>query len=122
MYTWLLPARQGQAPLSRANTWDALHPQILHASRDIAKAGKFDDAIFAAFRFVEAEIQNRIGSAGIGANLLDEAFDGVSPKIDISPDPTRPSGDEAIVLRCVRQCSEMTAGTRKRHSLHANQR
>jgi hypothetical protein len=64
-------------------TWEALHPEVLRAARDIAKAGKFDDAIFAAFRCVEAEIQNRIGSAGIGSNLLDEAYDGPSPKVDI---------------------------------------
>ncbi len=70
-----------------ASAWEALHPEILQASREIANAGKFDDAIFAAFRCVEAEIQNRIGSAGIGGNLLDEAFDGAGPKIDISPDP-----------------------------------
>lgn len=67
--------------------WEGLHPEILHACRDIAETGKYDDAIFAAFRIVEGEIQTRIQSAGIASNLLDEAFDGPSPKIDISPDP-----------------------------------
>lgn len=68
------------------NLWGRLHPEVLNASHEIAKVGKFDDAIFAAFRVVEAEIQTQIGSAGVGQSLLDEAFDGPTPKIDISSD------------------------------------
>jgi hypothetical protein len=57
--------------------WGALHATICDAAKDIACAGKLDDAIFAAFRVVEAEIQERISSRSIGDTLLDEAFNGV---------------------------------------------
>ncbi|KJC55147.1 hypothetical protein UB31_01315 [Bradyrhizobium sp. LTSP849] len=65
--------------------WAGIDKEIWDASAAIAEAGKFDDAIFAAFRLLEAEIQQRIDSSSIGQALLDEAFDGSSPKIDISP-------------------------------------
>lgn len=66
--------------------WDALHAAICDAAKEIACAGKLDDAIFAAFRVVEAEIQERINSRSIGDTLLDEAFNGVPPQIDIVDD------------------------------------
>jgi Protein of unknown function (Hypoth_ymh) len=66
--------------------WGALHTAICDAAKDIACAGKLDDAIFAAFRVVEAEIQERISSRSIGNTLLDEAFDGVPPQLDIVDD------------------------------------
>ena len=66
------------------NMWEKLHPSIRQVAQDIAEAGKFDTAIFEAFRYVEGEIQGRIGSTSIGKGLLNEAFDGQSPKILIS--------------------------------------
>lgn len=66
--------------------WSQIHPQIIETSRQIAETGKFDDAIFAAFRFVEAEIQERIASTSIGNVLMAEAFEGDPPKINISND------------------------------------
>jgi uncharacterized protein Ymh len=63
-----------------------MHPEVITASRAIAEAGKFDDAIFAAFRIVEATIQERIGSKQIGEALILEAFDGTHPRITISID------------------------------------
>jgi hypothetical protein len=62
------------------NMWKNLHPSISQVAQDIAEAGKFDAAIFEAFRYVEGEIQSRIGSRNIGKGLLNEAFDGPSPK------------------------------------------
>jgi hypothetical protein len=66
--------------------WEQIHPEIIKASKEIAEARKFDDAIFAAFRFVEATIQERISSKSVGAALIAEALDGTPPKIDISTD------------------------------------
>lgn len=76
--------------------WDDIYPSIRSASQSIAEAGKFDDAIFAAFRSVEAEIQERIGSNRIGQALLDEAFDGPAPKITISDDTRDRAGIKAM--------------------------
>jgi hypothetical protein len=66
--------------------WELLHPEIISASRAIAETGKYDDAIFAAFRLVEASVQERIASRSIGESLILEAFDGSPPKVDISSD------------------------------------
>ncbi len=66
--------------------WELLHADIVSESRSIAEAGKFDEAIFAAFKFIEATIQERISSRSIGDTLIVEAFEGASPRIDISSD------------------------------------
>lgn len=69
--------------------WELLPTSIAIASKSNVEAGSFDDAILAAFRYVEGEIQERIGSTQIGKNLLDEAFDGSAPKIEIATATTR---------------------------------
>ncbi|RQR33942.1 MULTISPECIES: TIGR02391 family protein [unclassified Burkholderia] len=66
-----------------SNVWQTVHPAIQEQAKDIAESGKFDDAILAALRYVESEIQGRIGSTSIGQALLNEAFDGPAPKIQI---------------------------------------
>ncbi len=63
-----------------------LAPEIHREAGPIVDSGKFDDAIFAAFRYLEGVIQERIGSKSIGAALLDEAFDGPTPRIRIGRD------------------------------------
>jgi len=64
--------------------WENVDSRIRAVSETVANAGKFDDAIFAAFRFVEGEIQERTNSKSIGQMLLDEAFDGTKPIILLS--------------------------------------
>jgi sugar lactone lactonase YvrE len=76
--------------------WDNIHSDIRTASQPIAEAGKFDDAIFAAFRYVEGEIQDRIGSTKVGQALIDEAFEGPIPRIDISDDIRNRQGIKEI--------------------------
>lgn len=66
--------------------WDALQPTLVDATRSIVTAGKYDDAIFAAFRLVESAIQERISSKSVGQVLLDEAFDGAPARIEITSD------------------------------------
>jgi hypothetical protein len=70
----------------KKSAWEMLHPGVTQATRGIAEAGRYDDAIFAAFRYVEGEIQERIRSKSIGMPLLNKAFDGPSPQIRISDD------------------------------------
>lgn len=64
--------------------WENIDSRIRAASESVAMAGKFDDAIFAAFRFIEGEIQEKVTSKSIGQQLLDEAFDGHKPIILLS--------------------------------------
>jgi Protein of unknown function (Hypoth_ymh) len=63
--------------------WFGLPESLVNTSKEIAGVGKYDEAIFAAFKFVEAEIQARIGSANIGKQLITEAFAGATPRIEI---------------------------------------
>jgi uncharacterized protein (TIGR02391 family) len=64
--------------------WEALHPDVRKVAKDIAQAGRFDTAIFEAFKLIEDAIQTQIGARGVGQTLLNEAFDSFPPKIDIS--------------------------------------
>ncbi|ASD83712.1 hypothetical protein CEJ98_33270 [Burkholderia gladioli pv. gladioli] len=65
------------------NVWPTIDPAIQSQAKDIAESGKFDDAILASLRYVESAIQSRISSTSIGQALLNEAFDGSIPKIQI---------------------------------------
>lgn len=78
------------------STWELVHSGIAQAAKVIAEAGQYDDAIFAAFRYVEADIQQRIGSKSVGIALLDEAFDGSSPRIRISDDKRDQEGAKKL--------------------------
>ncbi|MER5705053.1 TIGR02391 family protein [Micromonospora sp. NPDC002296] len=55
-----------------------LRPEIIDASAKQLRSGHFDDAIFAAFRRIEHEVQQRTGLNSIGDRLIAEAF-GKSP-------------------------------------------
>lgn len=66
--------------------WNLINSQIADVSNAHVEAGKYDTAIFEAFKYVEAEIQERIGSRGVGINLINEAFQETNPKILISTD------------------------------------
>lgn len=76
-----------QRVVSDVIMWDQIHPEIIKASQEIAEIGKYEDAIFAAFRVVEAIIQERIASKSIGEALIVEALGGDTPLITISSDP-----------------------------------
>ncbi|MER6596480.1 TIGR02391 family protein [Micromonospora purpureochromogenes] len=63
-----------------------LRPEIIDASVKQLRSGHFDDAIFAAFRRIEHEVQQRTGLNSIGDRLIGEAFGKNSgkPRISIS--------------------------------------
>lgn len=66
--------------------WQLLDPEVRTASQAIVAALKYDDAIFAAFRLVEAKLQHSTQSNAIGQALISEAFDGPAPRVDIASD------------------------------------
>lgn len=74
------------ATLISDTSWLLVHADVRACSEAIVAAGKYDDAIFAAYRLVEAILQERTGSRSIGQVLIAEAFDGEDPKISISND------------------------------------
>lgn len=54
----------------------SLHPKILEASHQIFLTGKFDAAVFEAFKTVEIEVRDRSGLVGlVGEALMRRAFD-----------------------------------------------
>ena len=63
--------------------WQSVDPKIEGQAKLIAETGKFDDAILASLRYIESTIQSRISSTAIGQALLNDAFDGPQPKIQI---------------------------------------
>lgn len=78
--------------------WENINPEIRAVSEDIAKKNKFDTAILEAFRLIEGEIKERISSKSIGTNLINEAFDGSSPKINITDDTKNNEGIKNLFL------------------------
>jgi Protein of unknown function (Hypoth_ymh) len=64
-----------------------LRPEVVEAAATQLSAGLFDDAIFAAFRRVEHEIQQRTGLSSIGNGLVTEAFQTAKNRISISDRP-----------------------------------
>ena len=73
------------------------------------KQGMFEHAIFDAFKYVEAEVQRRIGSAAIGDRLLTAAFDpATGPKIDVTANPL----DGERVTELFQACVGLFKGSR----------
>ena len=61
-----------------------LRQEIVDAVAAFVRADKFDDAIFAAFRRVEHEVQKRTGNLAIGNDLINAAFRDMSSPIRVS--------------------------------------
>nr|BFD94097.1 hypothetical protein KitaXyl93_54570 [Kitasatospora sp. Xyl93] len=61
-----------------------LRPEVVEVCADLLKADRFDDAIFAAFRRLEHEVQQRTGSLAIGNELVMAAFKEKKDPIRIS--------------------------------------
>ncbi|MCX4858220.1 TIGR02391 family protein [Streptomyces canus] len=61
-----------------------LRPEVVEACADLLGADRFDDAIFAAFRRLEHEVQQRTGSQAIGTELVTVAFRDKKDPIRIS--------------------------------------
>jgi hypothetical protein len=66
----------------------AIRPEIAKAAGPAYSDGRWDDAIFDAFRTVEAALQVQTGSSLIGNGLVNLAFDGNAPRLRISGNPS----------------------------------
>jgi hypothetical protein len=72
-----------------------LRQEIIDAAAAQLRGGLFDDAIFAAYRRVEAAVQQRSGLTGtIGSQLVEQAFRGKSDPIRVS---TRSQDAERLI-------------------------
>ena len=73
---------------SESNSLDVfltlLRPEIADASTEQLRHKLYDDAIFAAYRRVEHEIQQRTQFTSIGDTLVKDAFQNANPRITIS--------------------------------------
>lgn len=61
-----------------------LRPEIADETADAVRNGRFDDAIFTAFRRVEHEVQQRVGNPSIGNSLFETAFRNTASPIRVS--------------------------------------
>lgn len=75
-----------------------LRPEIIDASVKQLRSGHFDDAIFAAFRRIEHEVQQRTGLNSIGDRLISEAFGKNSSKPRISISDRQQDSDRLVEL------------------------
>ncbi|WP_328851277.1 hypothetical protein OG994_25945 [Micromonospora globbae] len=75
-----------------------LRPEIIDASVKQLRSGHFDDAIFAAFRRIEHEVQQRTGLNSIGDRLVEEAFGKNSGKPRISISDRQRDADRLVEL------------------------
>src|SRR5437868_13291334 len=64
-----------------------IRPEITKAAGLALSDGRWDDAIFDAFRTVEAALQVQAGSTLIGNGLVNLAFDVNAPRIRVSGNP-----------------------------------
>jgi uncharacterized protein (TIGR02391 family) len=67
----------------KEEVWRVINPKLIEAVKSIVSIEKYDEAIFTAFRIIEASIQDQVGSTKIGRELLNYAFDEDDPKIEI---------------------------------------
>lgn len=72
----------GETPVVTVRPESVRNEIWTRAERDFVQ-GRFDDAIFEVFKFVESSLQKHIGSSSIGKALVEEAFGG---KLSISDD------------------------------------
>ncbi|MFJ7248442.1 TIGR02391 family protein [Kitasatospora sp. NPDC098652] len=68
------PALPGAGDGELAVHLTLLRPEVVEVCAQLLRADRFDDAIFAAFRRLEHEVQQRIGSPAIGNELVSSAF------------------------------------------------
>jgi uncharacterized protein (TIGR02391 family) len=64
----------------------SLHPTVVARSGRLFEAGKYDDAVFVAFKAVEEEVRRRSGAddTDIGVNLISKVMSPKSPKLSFS--------------------------------------
>jgi uncharacterized protein (TIGR02391 family) len=63
--------------------FQSLHPKIVDRCNTLMGAGKFEDAVFAAFRLIEEEVRRRSGSAqtDLGVSLISKVMNPKSPML-----------------------------------------
>lgn len=69
-----------------------LHPTIAQAVSSSFFAGKFDTAVFDAFKEVEIAVRDASGLSGVGAALMMEAFKAGGPLFDKDADANEEEG------------------------------
>ncbi|GAA4994823.1 hypothetical protein GCM10023205_79670 [Yinghuangia aomiensis] len=79
----------GSAGLWRGPTFDRaklgpVHPAIESAAGQLFADGHYSDAVLRAFKAVEHRVQQITGSSEIGQRLMNSAFGGASPQLDVA--------------------------------------
>jgi uncharacterized protein (TIGR02391 family) len=98
--------RWGQAPIPRVAAVrrlgiENLHPQVLSAANDLYVDGHYSPAIFEALKALEQRIRRQSHLDISGRPLMERAFTGDPPPIDLSVESGQSGRDEQEGLRFV---------------------
>ncbi|WP_268876473.1 TIGR02391 family protein [Corynebacterium yudongzhengii] len=81
------------APVRRLS-FEGLHPAVAEASADLFADGHFSRAVNEAFKLIEVRVRDLLGSETSGTKLMDEAFGGKAPRLNIPGHEGRSGQDE----------------------------
>lgn len=92
---WPIMPTQTQSPQADFQVgWGAVHPTIARHCRSIFEVGRYDDAVFNAFKALEDQIRTRTGAgpAEVGVTLVSTALNPKAPKLQFSTVPAEQEG------------------------------
>lgn len=81
--------------------WHDLHPRIRQAAQDLYFDGHLSNAIFDAFKAVEARVRELSGLDASGRDLMAKAFGGETPAIRVGLEPGQSGRDEQEGLKLI---------------------
>lgn len=76
-----LPPRK--APVRRIS-FEELHPAVVETSTGLFADGHFSGAVGEAFKSIEVRVRDLLGAETSGTKLMDEAFGGKEPRLNVS--------------------------------------
>lgn len=81
-------------PPVRRLTIEKFHPRVSEASGKLFAAGHFSRAVTEAFMSLEVRVRGLLGTENSGTKLMDDAFAGKEPELNISAHEGRSGQDE----------------------------
>lgn len=94
------PAAPRSAAVRRLGI-EGLHPEVTTAASDLFTDGHYSSAIFEALKALERRVRDQSGIDGSGRTLMQHAFSGSPPPIDLAIESGQSGHDEQEGLRFV---------------------
>ena len=113
-----LPPRT--APVRRLS-FEGLHPAVAEASADLFADGHFSRAVSEAFKSIEVRVRDLLGSETSGTKLMDEAFGGKAPRLNVSLHEGRSGQDEQAGFHAIFRGAMLGIRNPRAHELAVDQ-